>query len=303
MTTDPPTRASSTVRTAGGRQRPADPHEHLVGFFESDEVLVQTAADHLVSGLREGAHVAVFAIWEHTRPIRDRLTEAGVDVRAADIVWLDAADTLASFMVDGVPDPARFRDVIGGLVDRSTTRDRPVRCFGEMVSLLWDRGDLMAMLALEGLWNELAQTHDFELLCGYPVRSFADDADARAFRALCDAHTGVLPTDGYRGLEAVAPPDGDEATSEPRRQSGEDSDDDDRTGDERSISPREHDEIVSSWAGRVQLLDETLSRVRTANERLIVRLRDSQAQVRELRERVRDLRRERTSEDGGEPGG
>ena len=43
----------------------------------------------------------------------------------------------------------------------------PVSIYGEMVNLLWERGDVMAAMRLEGLWNELGAGIDFSLLCGY----------------------------------------------------------------------------------------------------------------------------------------
>ena len=41
-----------------------------------------------------------------------------------------------------------------------------------MVNLLWKDGLEAAAIRLETLWNELANTHDFKLLCGYSMGNF-----------------------------------------------------------------------------------------------------------------------------------
>ena len=66
---------------------------------------------------------------------------------------------------------------------------RRVRVYGEMVALLWAAGDTDAAIALEGLWNELAETHEFALLCAYPMSAFKNAAGAAAFEQVCGTHT------------------------------------------------------------------------------------------------------------------
>jgi hypothetical protein len=41
---------------------------------------------------------------------------------------------------------------------------RPVRVFGEMVSLLWDAGLIDAAIEVEAMWNELGARYPFSLL-------------------------------------------------------------------------------------------------------------------------------------------
>jgi hypothetical protein len=45
-----------------------------------------------------------------------------------------------------------------------------------MVDVLWRRGQTVAAVRLETLWNQLAQTHAFSLLCGYSMGNFYKDA-------------------------------------------------------------------------------------------------------------------------------
>jgi hypothetical protein len=61
--------------------------------------------------------------------------------RNGQLVFLDAAELLGSFMVSGNPDPKLFTAGIKTLFERAghhpyTGRKREVRLFGEMISLL-----------------------------------------------------------------------------------------------------------------------------------------------------------------------
>src|SRR5262245_59867624 len=113
---------------------------------------------------------------------------------------LDAAETLAQFMVKGVPDPERFRSVVGGVVAQTVSRHGRVRAFGEMVALLWAKGEHSAAIQVEALWNELGKTHLFALLCAYPMNGFGRRLDEPSFRNVCSQHSRVVPADGYAKL-------------------------------------------------------------------------------------------------------
>ena len=41
-----------------------------------------------------------------------------------------------------------------------------------MVDLLWKQGKTEAAIRLEVLWNNLADSHVFSLLCGYAIGNF-----------------------------------------------------------------------------------------------------------------------------------
>lgn len=65
----------------------------------------------------------VVATAPHRDGIRERLRALGVNVPAAEAagqyVGLDAAELLATFMIDGMPDPRRFAEVFGGILART----------------------------------------------------------------------------------------------------------------------------------------------------------------------------------------
>jgi signal transduction histidine kinase len=125
---------------------------------------------------------------------------AGVDVTAARadgrFSVLDAAQTLTRFMVDGMPDPSRFGDLVGSLV-----ANRRPRIFGEMVALLAAEGNYAGAVALEALWNWMQKKHPFSLLCAYPMHGLGGQELAPLFVDVCSEHSRVVPTESYSRLD------------------------------------------------------------------------------------------------------
>lgn len=194
--------APSTTRQAGPRV-----HDHVVEFYETERFLVDTVTGFVGPGLHDGGAAVVVATAAHRLAFEEGLRGAGIDVEHAigadRYLGFGAAELLERFMVDGAPDPHRFENVIGAVLERAGAGGRRVRVYGEMVALLWAAGDTAAAIALEALWNGLAEKHEFALLCAYPLSAFKDAAGAAAFQAVCAAHTSVIPSEGYSLLEGA----------------------------------------------------------------------------------------------------
>jgi signal transduction histidine kinase len=111
----------------------------------------------------------------------------------------DVHETLATFMVDGQPDPARFTRTVAAILQRSRRgRDAvTVRIYGEMVDALAHEGHHEAAIRLEELWNEIAAMGPLTLLCGYSVGSFGDSSHRQAFERVCLQHSDVIPAESY----------------------------------------------------------------------------------------------------------
>jgi hypothetical protein len=62
-----------------------------------------------------------------------------------------------------------------------------------MVDVLWKDGRDVAAIQLEMLWNRLARSHQFSLLCGYAMGSFYKDAHVMD---VCRQHTHLVSSDG-----------------------------------------------------------------------------------------------------------
>jgi hypothetical protein len=185
-------------------------HAHVVGFYGRDDELTSAVAAFLEAGLDDGVAGVVAATEAHRRALAEALGAA----RAGRVRWLDAERTLAKFMRDGAPDPARFASVIGAIIDEAALHGTPVRVFGEMVALLWESGNVAAAVELESLWNDLAAHHDFLLYCAYPMQLVGAVGELADTKAVCDHHSDVvLLPGGASHASAIGSADDDTYTA------------------------------------------------------------------------------------------
>jgi PAS domain S-box-containing protein len=158
-------------------------------------VLIRYLSDQVSESLRAGGAAVIIARPAHRQELTRRLDENGLDMataeRAGRYVCLDAADTLERLMAYGLAEE-RFRELMRQTLDRAraaTGAESPdIFLFGEMVALLWERGQSDAALRLEELWNRLAQENSFRLHCSYPMACFTGEDDD-AIRKICELHT------------------------------------------------------------------------------------------------------------------
>jgi ribosome biogenesis SPOUT family RNA methylase Rps3 len=141
--------------------------DHVVQFYDHDDHLARSVGDYLASAVTAGEVAIVIATEVHRRAFEAELERAGIDVAAArregTLLLLDAAATMARFMPDGQIDAGAFRAVIGGLIGDASRRGAEIRAYGEMVALLWERGEVVSAIELEKLWNELGRELCFAL--------------------------------------------------------------------------------------------------------------------------------------------
>jgi signal transduction histidine kinase/CheY-like chemotaxis protein len=179
-------------------------HDHFVQFYENDAFLLDSLSSFVRAGLGAGDACIVVGTKAHLDGLEERLQAHSVDVAAASAcdqyICLDAAETLSKFMLEGTPEPDRFREVIGGVIARAAKGQRRVRIFGEMVALLWAEGNHSAALRLEELWNELLKATPSLLFCAYPLNGFAEEALAGALGKVCTAHSRLIPAESYTSL-------------------------------------------------------------------------------------------------------
>ena len=176
-------------------------HKHVVQFYETQTFLYDSVGKFIAQGLAAGEAVIVIATAAHRAGFRQHLEAAGIDVAAAEhrsqLSLLDADETLSQFMVAGMPDRDKFLAAIGRLIAQIARRYPQVNAYGEMVNLLVAQDNVAGALALEELWNELAHTHAFTLLCGYHMRNFDRESLDEAFRHVCHSHSHVLPATDF----------------------------------------------------------------------------------------------------------
>jgi hypothetical protein len=171
------------------------PCEHLVQIYADDGMFMQSLEGFVAAGLEAGDGVVVIATAAHRCALEERLQLRGFDLSAVylrdQLIALDAEETLSRFMVDGWPDDDRFSSVVAELIGRASNNGRRVRAFGEMVALLWARGDCGATVRLEYLWSNLCRQGTFSLFCAYPKIGFTE-SPGLAVQAICAAHSRVI---------------------------------------------------------------------------------------------------------------
>ena len=177
---------------------------HAVQFYEQDSALIEALGRHIGTALESGDTAIVIATKAHRQALAEefrlRKINASAAVKAGLFIQLDAAETLASFMIGGGPDKQKFQETVGALVSQAAARTKPgyrLVAFGEMVALLWAEGKRDATLRLEELWNELSEKYTFDLLCGYPIGVFDRMEHRQLFFSICGEHTEVNPAESY----------------------------------------------------------------------------------------------------------
>jgi hypothetical protein len=171
------------------------PCEHIAQFYEDDGALLDTLAGFIGGGIKANESTIVIATEEHLKALEQRLMDSGVDVAAAktkdQYIALVAEEALSKFMVNQWPDDKLFANFVTELIARAQVTGRRVRAFGEMVALLWARGDVAATVRLEFLWHQICHSQTFSLFCAYPKAGFTDDP-LRSLDVIRATHSRII---------------------------------------------------------------------------------------------------------------
>ncbi len=186
------------------------PAAHAAQIYVEADELADSVAEYFAAGFEAGEPAVLVATGEHASLVAERLAAEGWDARRIEelglLVAVDAETTLGQIMEGPHPSPVAFERVSGGLLDALGERfpGRRVRAFGEMVNILCERGQRDAAFELEELWNRLARTRNFSLLCGYRLDVFDRSSQVETLPDVCRLHTHVAPgPDAQRLAHAV----------------------------------------------------------------------------------------------------
>lgn len=173
---------------------------HEVGFYANDRSLWDARVDFVRAALTNGNAAVLIASESRQRECVSRLQGHGVDVRAAieqgRYIAQDAVDALSSFIVNDLPDPAKFSKVATELITKAAISvdgdiSRVFVC-GEATTLLWEQGNEEGVVRLEHLWDEMTRTCTVQVHCGYPLSSFHGEAGRDVYGKICAEHSAVL---------------------------------------------------------------------------------------------------------------
>lgn len=172
---------------------------HEAQFYSDDASLLVGFARFIEAALEAGRAVIVVTTKSHREDLLQRLREQGVDsataIEQGRYIPLDVNEILGTFMVNDLPDPARFRKVAGDLLAaaiKAAKGERPrVAACGECAPTLWAQGNVDAAIQLEHLWDEVAKTCDVDILCGYVLQSFQRERENHIYERICSEHSSV----------------------------------------------------------------------------------------------------------------
>jgi len=188
----------------------ACPAEHAVQVYMDLDELAISVGRFLDAGFRAGSPAVVIATSGHSEAFRAEIERRGWsfdELQAQGLLTCcDAEETLATFMEGGdMPSADRFEEVVGGVIDEVSRRypDQTIRAFGEMVDVLFQRGQEPAAIALEELWNRLLESRRCALLCGYELDVFDLDTQTSALPEIVRAHTHPRPVADTARLAAA----------------------------------------------------------------------------------------------------
>lgn len=179
---------------------------HVVQIYEHEKEFLNLLEGYVSGGFATGDAVVVIASPDHLAALETRLRASGSDpevLKATDqYIPLDVNVTLAKFMVNDWPDYSLFMETISAIFSRARKDSRKVRAFGEMVAILWGKGNSGATIMLEQLWNMFCEKEPVTLLCAYAASAFAQEP-AVSLQNICKTHSKMIAGAGNSSTELL----------------------------------------------------------------------------------------------------
>lgn len=185
----------------------AAPRDHIVQLYQDQQFLNRAVCRFAAAAIANGEGVILVPTVAHWDAFRPRLESEGVDVKAAEkrgqLTVVDADNLLPTFMRDGMPQSPVFLGLAQNVISqaRGDGRYKKVRWWGEMVNILWERGDVAASMQLEDQFDQLAHEQDIAIFCSFLMDNFDGDVHARMLPRLGENHSHLIPVEDYARLE------------------------------------------------------------------------------------------------------
>jgi MEDS: MEthanogen/methylotroph, DcmR Sensory domain len=185
----------------------AIPCDHIVQLYQDQDFMSYAVGRFAGAGLAKGEGVILVSTDPHWTAIRPRLEAEGVDVRSAQargqLMVVDADELLPRFMRGAMPDPPVFKGVFSDVVRQARAKGgyEQVRVWGEMVDVLWERGDVAGSMNLEDLFDQLAKKVEISIFCSFLMDNFNGDVHSHMLPRLGTNHSHLIPVEDYGRLE------------------------------------------------------------------------------------------------------
>ena len=160
---------NSTLQPQEARRWAVAPR-YAVEFYQNDRWLTESINAFIKVGFDVHETVVLISTAVHWTMFQDALSPDELEDER--LVFLDARDLLAQFMVNDWPNESRFIEVLGAILLPAGQKG-PLRRLSGKVDVLWAEGKTGAATRLEELWNSIGARHHFSLVCGYPKSAFS----------------------------------------------------------------------------------------------------------------------------------
>jgi len=185
----------------------ATPRDHIVQLYQDQQFLNRAVCRFAAAALANGEGIILVPTLQHWEAFRPRLEAEGVDVQAAQdrhqLTIVDADTLLPQFMSGGMPDAPVFLGLAADVIAKAHGGGEypKVRWWGEMVNILWERGDVAASMNLEDLFDQLAHEHEIAIFCSFVMDNFNGEVHSRMLPRLGSNHSHLIPVEDYARLE------------------------------------------------------------------------------------------------------
>jgi hypothetical protein len=189
----------------------AEPRDHIVQLYQDQDFLNRAVCRFAAAALANGEGLILVPTLAHWNAFRPRLEAEGVNVedaqRRGQLNIVDADELLPRFMQKAMPDAPMFLGLAGEIIARTRGAGRysRVRWWGEMVNVLWERGDVAASMNLEDLFDRVSHEEDIAVFCSFLMDNFNGEVHTHMLPRLGENHSHLIPVEDYARLErAVA---------------------------------------------------------------------------------------------------
>jgi DNA-binding NarL/FixJ family response regulator len=173
------------------------PRRHEMLMYSEDKVLLESLHHFVAASLTNNNGAIVVATKPHREGLIEKLRENGCDIDDATqrgtFISLDAAEMLATIMVNGVPDSILFFEGLSRLIEATVkavnTKQARIAIYGDCCDLLYAEGNVDAAISIEKIGNDLIEAHNIDILCPY-LLSYERECDP-AFKGICAEHSAV----------------------------------------------------------------------------------------------------------------
>ena len=172
---------------------------HIVQVCQNETSEAEAVTHYIKEGLLNDEAVIVFARPALRQAVISKMDGLGLDVQTfksqSQIKFFDAEFLLSSFLIEGELEEPAFQEFIGLPIQAAQLKFGKVRAFGEMVNVLWKKGQYDTAMQLEDFWNDLSKKLEFSLLCSYSLDSLYPNAYDDSLELICKCHKHLVPVE------------------------------------------------------------------------------------------------------------